>query len=322
MSQASSVAVLKLRQIEAKEASLRNEVIKDAPKYLELKHGIQKFGLLSAISVAPMLNEDGTCAFNTHGEQMYTLIDGLHRLTAHEELSLETIQCVVTSVEESNRIAAQIMANSSAIPTTRAQYANGLKRILQLDPITVGQLAEKIGQSKAWVESQLTLTKLSASVQKAIDDGSIPAVNAVALARLPAQYVEDYVARAVTEPTSVFSASIDEALKAIRAAQKTGKPMVIEFKPQASLRKPTELKVVLESGVDAIIQGTTTPEEAAYAVLKWVLQLDPASVVTQKAKFDQHEREKAEAKTKREAEKAEKQKALAATIAATALPSA
>lgn len=311
-----NVQVLKLNQIQLSEEALRTEVIKDNPKYLELKNSLKKEGFLNSLEVRPLYNEDTSQRINSYGSLLYELVDGRHRYAAATDLSMDEAPCIIRDREDSEILAAQIQANSIRIETTRAQYASALKRIMQHGGMTRKELADKINKSEKWVDEMLSLTKLSEKAKELIDQNKIPYRNAVELAKLPATQVEDFLERAMTMTVEVFGPAVQDHLKEIRAAAREGRKIEEpQFKPVMTLRRLVDIKTELQKKYDTgtfnelqtVLDSNppTNPYEAAKMTLEWLLHVDAASVASQKAKWEADQQRK---KAEKEAREAAKQK--------------
>lgn len=315
------VAVLKLSQLSTAAKKLRG-VDKTEPKYLELKNSIAKHGLQNAISAHRILNGDGTAAKNSHGEETFEVVEGGHRLMAHADLGIDTIPVNIVSVNEADQLATQIAANAIRVDTKMGEYAQALKQILQYSPMTHKELGAKVGKSEEWVIEVLRLNKLPDSVLRLLDDNKITCGNAIELAKLPTNMVDDFLSTAMTEPTATFAPKISSILKQVRKSKMEAKPLVPVFTPHMSVRRAPVLKEQLDSFektgtfADFTLEGLTTPAEAALAVFKWVVQLDTKSVEAQKSKWDAEQQKQADNKARREAEKAAKTAAIVGTPAA------
>lgn len=313
-------AVIAVSKVRENTEALRTKVDKDSVSYQELVKSIRLHGFTSTIQVREESDP-------TTGDVTYPLVDGLHRFTAACEVGLEEIPALIVSIEQSKVLAAQVMANAVRVDTAPAQYAAALKKILQHDPMTLEELANKVGKSKAWVENQLKLTKLTPDIQKLVDDGKVVVTNAISLSSLPQDKQADYLTEAMSQSPATFGPRITEILKEIRSAARQGRPAVVEFKPIAQPRKTAALKTVLdeaEAGPSVTLKslldsnGVTDPYEAALLTLKYVLSLDPQSTAAQKAKWDAEQKAKKDAAEARKAEReAKKQKDAAKTAAET-----
>ncbi len=299
--------------------ALRTTVEKDSVSYLELKNAIADAGLLLPIVVREERDENGNV--------FYPLVDGLQRFTAVSDLGWTTIPAHISTMEENEVLAAQIMANATRVETEPAKYAAGMKRILQLSPtLTSEELGRRVGKSKQWVEGQLKLTKLTAGIQKLVDEGRLTVSNGISLATLPQDKQEEYLQAALSESPATFGPKITEVVKEIRAAARQGRVVSTEFKAQATPRKTSSVKQLLteiETGNPTTLtgmiqsQGITDPIKAGEYVIKWFFSLDEISVNQQKAKWEQEQREKEDAKRRRQEEAAAKKLADAKKTAET-----
>lgn len=305
--------VLKLRQIEQNPKALRTEVDKTNPAYLELKASIKDKGLTNAISARPVwadeVGPDGNKVqlTNDHGEPKYRLVDGLHRHTAMADLDIEECSVNIVNTADEDLIATQIAANAVNIPTTKAQYAQALKQMLQFSPMTIEALAVKVNKSADWIRKMISITNLPQSIQDLVDQGRMPVYNAIALARLPADRVQEYVPDACTKGPGEFPAEIDTVVKAINKAIREGKPEVPVFVARPKPRTVTVLQTVDASTLASVVSGISDPLEAAAAAVRWAIQLDPESVAAQKAKWDADMLAKEKKKAEAAAEKQKKQ---------------
>jgi ParB/RepB/Spo0J family partition protein len=321
MSKVINVAPRQLRA--AKSATLRSEVVKDSLAYQELVHSLQHVGFLNSISASPALNEDGTPETNSHGEEMFEITDGFHRWTAATDLGMTEIPLLVMSKGDLDLLALQIAANSIKIETKRAEYAQALKQMIQ-NGKTLNEVCALTDKSATWVQQQLALTKLPESVQKMINDGTINAMNAVQLAKLPANAVEEFVPGAQVDPMVTFQQKVEAFMKARREAIKAGRSQDNSFKPSPLPRKSAELKNLYEDfskkgfseTINQLVVGVNDPVVAATKMLEWVIQLDPTSVANQKAMWEADEAKKAAAKAKKEAEKEAKKNEMPVTTTA------
>lgn len=214
----------------AKQGLVLRNVDKKNKDYLNMKSSIKQDGLLNAISVRP--NPDAGTPVDPADENSanhadYLLIEGDHRLTAHEDLTEEgetgfdtinvTIQPEMTDVAA---LLLQCIGNSQGRKTKPAQYANALFTILNESPMTQKELAQKLSKSQPWVSTTLDLAALPDKVQKLLDEGTIKVVHGVQLTRL-FKYVDiltskgftKWVNKAKKNTTSDFSIEVDEYLK-------------------------------------------------------------------------------------------------------------
>lgn len=278
----------------------------ESQQYLELVDSIKQKGLMNPISVRQRTDTET-------GVDYYELIDGLHRFQACKDAGLEVIHVHVMSLEDSEVLEAQIIANVHKIETKPADYSRQLQRILAANPtMTEAELASKLGKTSGWISQRLGLNKIdNKEIVEAINSGTIGLANAYALARLPADEMPEFMARAMTETPDIFIPSVQQRVKEIKEAGRRGSDAAPrEFVPVAHLRKLKDVKTELDTGeiADVLIKttGTKKPNDAFILACKWFLHLDPMSVEDQKAKWDENEKRKTEVAQKRKAEAAAK----------------
>jgi ParB/RepB/Spo0J family partition protein len=308
---------LPIAVIEENDEALRTQVAKEQVKYQELKKGIQTIGLLSPISVREYTKEDGSTG--------YRLLDGLHRKTAMTDLGYTEIPVHVVDISDSDLLAAQIIAQQN-VATTKTQYAQALKQLIQHKGLTIKEVASMVARQDKWVSDQLGLLDLPPSVHTLIDEGKLSVANALSLRRVRDR-LEDFLPLAMTESSEAFALRVNDAIKEFRAAALQGrKPGAPEFKPVGRIRKLADMRSALEeiettnhcSELKALMetQGLHFKTAEAKALLAWVFQLDPVSIATQKAVWDSAQNEKKEKAEVRAAEiKTKKENALKKTLA-------
>jgi ParB/RepB/Spo0J family partition protein len=292
-------------------------VDRESEDFIQLRDSIADpaIGLLNPINVRER-SED------VDGELIsyYEIIDGLHRYTACSEAGLDTIDVSVKDMDETEAFLAQIVGNAMRIETKPVQYTKHLQRIIGANPTwTITDLANKVHRSPQWLNQRFGLLKLETTVQEIVDNGDISVSNAVVLAKLPHEEQLNFVDSAMTMGTAEFGPLVQVRVKEIKDAEKAGKkPGEATFTPVAKPRKKSELEDELNarSVLSTVIATCDTKEEAAYAALEWVLQLDPDSLATAEAQYNEKkervEAEKAKRKAERAAKKAEEAAAAAA----------
>ena len=285
-------------EIIATDKALR-EVDRESASYQEMVDSIRQVGITNPISVRKM--EDGT----------YELIDGRHRLAGAADAGMEEIPCLIfENLTVSEVLDMQIIANTHKQETKPAQYANQLRRLFGAESgLKAAAIAKRIGRSVQWVTNTLRLNRLIDQAQGLIDDGDICLANGYHLAQLPQEEQIDWLERAITSGPDIFVPECTGRIKEIKDAARKGKsvePTV--FEPTARLRKAAILKEELVSGNQAA--QSSNPDTFTEAI-EWALQLDAATVDSDRAKWEERKTAQAEAKKSRELDraKAKEQKA-------------
>lgn len=303
-----------LNKIRENPVALRN-VNRESEEYQGLVDSIRKDGVLNPIVVRSIVDPDTK-------EELYGLVDGLHRYTASQDAGRETIPAHVTTMEESKILEAQILANIHKVETKPVEYSKQLVRILAQNPLmTTSELAATLSKSPTWLVERLGLTKLAESIASLVDEGKINLSNAYALAKLPAEEQPNFLDRAMTMQPQEFVPTVNGRIKELRDAKRQGRAATpAEFVPVARLRKVGEVKEEFQQGtVGKVLCAELKPKsvEEAFALgVAWALHMDPASVAADRQK-DKEAREAREAeKEKRKKEREEKAKQEAASKAA------
>lgn len=305
-----SLDYIPLDQIRLNPVAIR-DVEKSAVEFQELVDSIRKSGVLTAILIRRQPGSDG---------KQYELVDGLQRFSASAEAGLTKIPAQIVTLEESDRIAAQVIGNAVRLETKPVEYAKGLMKILGYNPTwTEADLASKVNKSPAWIGRQLGLLKLHDQIKPLVNDGKVVVANAYALAKLPQDEQLNWLERAQTTDANQFTQQVLERVKAIREANRKGENAGEEqFVPVFHLRKKPEIEGEIKNPefskaliADLKIAGSAkNKDEAALAGfllgLQWVGNMDPKSIEARKAKFEEQKKKDAEDKVRRDAEKKEK----------------
>jgi ParB family chromosome partitioning protein len=299
---------------------------KNEVEFTELVDSIKKYGVINAIVVRSAPGGDG---------KKYELVDGLQRFSASQEAGKPTIPAQVVTLEEADRIIAQVIGNAVRLDTKPVEYAKALMKILGYNPTwTEAELASRISKSPTWVSKQLGLLKLSDAAKVLVDDGKIVAANAYALAKLPPEEQDKWIDRAQTTDANQFTQQVYERAKQIREANRQGKDAGEEkFVATFHLRKKPEIEASIQNPevaramiADMKIGKNKAEQEAALAgfvlALQWVGSTDPKTVQAREQKWkDQKEKNKQD-KIRRDAEKAQKKQQEATERASKAVEAA
>lgn len=263
-------------------------VNKTTEPYMNLVDSIRVRGVMNAITVREITNPDPESKI-----QLYGVIDGLHRFTAAGDAGLQTIPAQVLKLEEAEILEAQIIANVQKVDTRPVEYSQQLRKVIISNPtMTMNELARRLGKSITWLSERLGLLKLKSAIQVLVDEGKITLTNAFSLAKLPEEYQDSFVERAMTQTASEFVSAADTALKQHRDAIRAGRtPKTDEFVPTPRLHKLAEIQGELTNPTvgPALIArtGVSTLSEAFALGLAWAVHMDVSSLEVQKAKHEQ-----------------------------------
>lgn len=318
MSQTPDTRVISISEIKENPVALR-AVNRESEEFIGLRDSIREVGILNAINVRLRTEEvDGQV------HEFYELVDGLHRYTAALDCGVEQLAVTVMSLEDTEVLEAQMMANVHKIDTRPIEYTRQMTRIFAGNPtMTVSDMAARVCKSPPWVSQRLGLLKLAVAIQELVDDSKITISNAVSLSKLPESEQANYVDQAMTMGADEFAPTVQARAKELRKAAREGRDAgEVTFEPVARLQKLGALKDEY-SGAQVgpslcETHGATTGPEGFALGVAWALNLDPVSVAAQRAKADEKRARLEDAKKKRKADRAQKKAEEAATAAAKA----
>lgn len=310
----STLAHIPLNKIRQNKVALR-DVDKASEAFIGLVDSIRNEGVLNPINVRPFTDPETN-------EELYSIVDGLHRYTASLECGRDTIPAQVLTHDASRDLILQLIANVQKVETKPVEYSRQLTRILSSDPLlTAAQLAVQLGKSTTWLGERLGLTKLEDSVGKKVDGGQINLSNAYLLAKLPPEVQGEFVDMAVAMTPQEFGPKVLARKKELDKARREGREATgTEFVPVAHFQKMSAVKeeiatnkigpqIVKAMKLDKADSKTAAAELGFNAGIQWALHLDPLSVEAAKA---EHEKHVAATKAKKDAaaqERLKKQKA-------------
>ncbi len=280
------------------------EVDRTSEDYLGLVDSIKINGFSGAITARPKKDEDT-------GEDVYEVIDGLHRLTAAKDAGVEEIHICVQDLSDEEVLVAQVLANAHKIETKIADYARQLKRLMGLNPLmTEAELASRLGKSPQWIRKVLDLNKIEdEGIRQLVNSGKIKLMNAYALAKLPKEEQASWVDRAMTQSPKEFCPQADARVKEIKEANRKGKKAgEAKFEPRSHARKLKEIQAASadRSFAQKMVSSNSVsdPVDAFLLALNWAQHLDPASKQEQ---IENHQKMVAKREAEKEARKQERE---------------
>jgi len=114
----------------------------------------------------------------------YILIAGERRLRAVTSLKHETIQAVVRTANEQERLELALVENIQRSDLNALDEARAYRHLIDEFGLTQERVAERVGRSRPAVANTLRILDTAATVQLAVADGSISGGHARALASL------------------------------------------------------------------------------------------------------------------------------------------
>jgi ParB/RepB/Spo0J family partition protein len=248
-------------------------------EFLELVDSIRDQGLHNSILVRP------------RGDR-YQLVDGAYRLAAHKHLKVSGIEATVREMDDNEVLVAQLQANAIRRETSRAEYARQLLRIQHAFPsLSLSQLAKLAGKDRHWVRQQLSLLDLRLDYQYMVDRGTMPVLNAYALAKLPPHIQGRYIECALRLPPCEFKLLVANEIQRLmldakdRSEEKRLSGIQAPFlrplaKLTAELRNKSAARAVIAN------QRPTTHVDAFLLGIQWALNIDPDTLVDRQQKLE------------------------------------
>ena len=148
----------------------------------------------------------------------FTLIAGERRLRAVTLLGHETIPAVVRTANELERLELALVENIQRSDLNALDEAQAYRHLMDEFGLTQERVAERVCKSRSAVANSLRILETSASVQRAVADGSISGGHAKALAGLDNQTQQEVVLAAVVS-RSLSVRQTEELVAASRSAE-------------------------------------------------------------------------------------------------------
>lgn len=273
---------IKLSEIDRPARSLR-PVRRDSLEYIELVNSVQKDGVLQPILVRPK------------GER-YEIVEGWHRYEASIEAGHDDIPVIVKDLTDREVMILQLKCNAIRPQTRTFEYARRLKLLME-EGLTLTELSGIIDKSPKWIQDQIQLHRLKKEHWTHVEDGTIKASAALALANLPHELQDKFVEEAIVLPAGDFVERASAARRdyqefLLREKQENRKMGAVP----PTLRQMNVIKTEALKGdvaKDVLTAcGAKTALEGWFAALSWVLKIDPVSVARRKAGREETERER------------------------------
>lgn len=304
---------VKLSSVRPSPVALR-AVDREDPDYLNLVASVGRNGVLQAIEVREKIDSESN-------EVYFELTDGLHRFSAATDNGLDFITVLVKNKTDAEVEETQLVANLCKVDTKPGDQTKHLMRMLARNPtMTTGDLAEMISQSISYVTGRLSLLKLEPSILDLVNAGDISITNAIALSKLPRDEQHLFSDAAITDTPDLFCPTVQKRATELKAAAAAGrKANPPQFSPTAHVRKLPELMAEIANGSIGFATVTSlklqTATEGFAAAIKYAAMLDEQTVTAAHVKWDQGQKERADAAARGKAERAEKTRREAAAKA-------
>jgi ParB/RepB/Spo0J family partition protein len=144
----------------------------------ELTASIKVKGVLQPVLVRPLTGI---------GANLYELVFGARRLRASKAAGLSTIPAMVRKMTDGEVIEAQLVENLARADVHPMDEAAGYEQLMKLKdrPLSVDEIAAKVGKSKAYIYGRMKLLALCKEAREAFYDGKLTPSVALLVARIP-----------------------------------------------------------------------------------------------------------------------------------------
>lgn len=143
----------------------------------ELTASVRDHGVIQPILVRPIDPP-------RKGKTGYELVAGERRYRAAKAAGLAEIPAMVRALTDLQALELQVIENLQRNDLHPLEEAEGYERLMNAHGMTVDQVADKIGKSKAYVYARLKLTALCPAARKLFYDDKIVAATALDIARI------------------------------------------------------------------------------------------------------------------------------------------
>jgi ParB/RepB/Spo0J family partition protein len=151
----------------------------------ELASSIKSQGVVVPLLVRLLGPQDGG-----DDRVSYEVVSGHRRLKAAKEAGLDAVPCDVREMNEVQALELNLTEQINRKDLTPLEEGSACRSLQEISGYTVGQVAQRLGQSPSWVVRRLTLCDLAPEVQDALTKGVLRLTVAQAIAALPAQALQ------------------------------------------------------------------------------------------------------------------------------------
>ena len=237
-------------------------VRKQTVEYLQLRASIKQHGILQPVLVR--ITERG-----------HEIIDGAHRHECALDLNLDVPTHVVEMTDE-QVLQVQVVANEQRIKTLDADLVKRLWKITRdMDHRIV---ASQMGKSLSWVKNVCQMERLTPTSLQLFDRGKLTFRQAVLLARIPRSYQEQCWGLDESQLQHVVrSLKVDGVMPSPQRVTPMYRPLrqvIDEFE------RPSDAGLIILNETDG------SPVEIWKAALRWVCQMDAATLARREKKFE------------------------------------
>ena len=215
----------------------------DETELQELADSIKEYGVIMPVIAAD--TGDGT----------FTIIAGERRTRAARLAGLEDIPVIIRDYTDQKRMEVSLIENIQRSDLNPIEEATAYKNLMDFSSLTQEELAVRVGKNRSTVTNALRLLKLSAEVQKGLENGDLSAGHARALLSVTDEIQRDKLFKEITAK----GLSVREAEKKASALNSAGEEGGDTVKEKASKRPPEiaemEEKFIEKLGTKVSIDG-------------------------------------------------------------------
>lgn len=121
----------------------------------------------------------------------FEIVCGERRYRASILANRKTIPCVIETLGDKEARLIQGIENLQREDLNPIEEAEGYKRLMEEDKLTVKDLQEKLGKSRSHIFAKLALLKVSPAVRKAMEGGQLEASIGALIGRVPGKALQE-----------------------------------------------------------------------------------------------------------------------------------
>ncbi|WP_281165248.1 nucleoid occlusion protein [Liquorilactobacillus sicerae] len=223
----------------------------DQQKITELAETLKEHGMLQ-----PIILRQAT-------ENKYEIIAGERRFRAALELDWQQVPAIIKKMSDKEAASFAVIENLQREELTAIEEAQAYRRLMELNQLTQGQLAENLGKSQSFIANKLRLLKLTPVVQQAILKRQVTERHGRSVVGLTPQLQEKIIQQVITEQLTVKETEklVKDALNTRSVKQKPTFSKKSKGKTQDMRVAINTIKKSLKMISDSGITLTTKEEE-------------------------------------------------------------